>query len=101
MGDNMRAYGLFVKRLADALNEATADHIATYDYVERSLVDLQELILRRLERNGNGARYLPSYFEPDAEDDRRMKRRRRSSTPEVDEQKTSQTSSCGPDCPSE
>ena len=97
LGDNMRAHGFFVKRLADALTEATSDHISTYEYVERSLFDLQELILRLLQNNGNGARYLPSYFEPDPEDEKKMKRRRRSSTPAVDEQETSQSSSCGPD----
>ena len=101
MGVNMRAHGLFVKRLADAISEATADHIATYDYVEKSLGDLQELILRRLERNGNGARYLPSYFEVDLDGARKMKRRRRSPFPAAEERDTSQSSSCCPECPGE
>ena len=98
MGVNVQAHGIFLRRLADALGEATADHVATYNYVERSLNDLQEQILRRVKRSGDAARYLPMYFEDDPEDPRKMKRRRRSPSSVSEERDTCQSSSCGPGC---
>ena len=98
MGVRMQTHGFFLTRLTDALAQATADHVATYDHVERSLNQLQEQILRRVQRSADAARYLPMYFEEDPQDPRKMKRRRQSPSSASDKQDKSQSSSCGPGC---
>ena len=92
----LREHGKFVKRLADALTASTVDHSSTVQHVTLSLSGLQRLTLRRLHRYGDGPRYLSDYFEPDIENPRDMRRRRRP-PPVREPDETAHESNGGPD----
>ena len=95
---HLRYHRYFVKGLAGALTQSTKDHASTWFQVADSLTDLHERILRQLEEDGDGAKYMKAFYDTDPYYPRRTKRQRRPSP--TDEQKNvSQSSSCGPDCP--